>query len=461
MSGTGLRSPRHTFSSSITYRQLHPIAAAPVRPGETIVGYRVQADTYLNQPVLLPWMPPIEYEIGLWAIPLGAYPDYFKDFMVADPEDSNFGTLAGSGGFVHTGVADQGPHWQTPLQYTNRPWAGELAVAGSVEPADIESTYAAWVSTGTYVVARNYYEMEIDTQTGGNPRRDDFQLYDNPPALGKLIRSPLGSMIGIGAPADAMTNTPVSFANSISQWAERLSLLTQTNRTYKEYLEGWGIDPRRVQSLPEPLMLSRRQLRSVDQSASIVQSRRIAGGAAQVSPKGLTVIADPSGGTDFVEAQGPYGMMSTHLDKTFARRWTAVEPTVLLLTHCWWYHAFPGGAAQDSQASHHMDMARMVQASHWGDPAGGMAEYDFLQATDLYRVNGVSKITDEDGTTGPFAMNMLNLFLNGGAFSNSPSFGVYPPWRVTDGQELSADTTNILVNSKGKLSFSVATDLVK
>lgn len=89
----GLRSPRHDFLHGVPSQRLYPLFAMPVRPRETIVGWRTNMSVALTEAVKLALAPNIEIEYAVWKVPISTLGEYFADMFVADFEDSGGGNL--------------------------------------------------------------------------------------------------------------------------------------------------------------------------------------------------------------------------------------------------------------------------------------------------------------------------------------------------------------------------------
>lgn len=208
----------------------------------------------LTEAVKLALAPNIEIEYAVWKVPISTLGEYFADMFVADFEDSGGGNLLnpgplGSGVGVPSGSpAGDGPAANSALHNRTRPWAGEMA--GQVDAAvrDTARSYSPYVSAATFHVARNYYEMELEAGLG---ERISVDLWQAPPIISSRVRGMTQSAVGANVQDDSIPT------GGVAEWAERLSLLSRRNRTYAEYLQGFGVPLSRVRSMPEPLMIQR------------------------------------------------------------------------------------------------------------------------------------------------------------------------------------------------------------
>jgi hypothetical protein len=92
------------------------------------------------------------------------------------------------------------------------------------------------------------------------------------------------------------------------------------------------------------------------------------------------------------------------------------DPGLVLGTIVWWHE---DGEQQDF--GHMFDITRFTHPGHWGNrQGGGVDEEDFIATQSLYQAGGVSLQTGTGFSdeahgqgTGAYAMNALNLYLNG------------------------------------------------
>jgi len=489
----GLRSPRHDFLHGVPSQRLVPLFAMPVRPRETIVGWRTKMEVALTEAVKLALAPMVEIEYGVWKVPISTLGEYFADMFVADFEDSGGGNLLnpgplGSGVGVPSGTpAGDGPAAQSALHNRTRPWAGEMA--GQIDAAvrDTARSYSPYVSAATFHVARNYYEMELEAGLG---ERISVDLWQQPPIISSRVRGMTQSAIGANLQDDQIPT------GGVAEWAERLSLLSRRNRTYGEYLQGFGVPLSRVRSMPEPLMIQRFSLdkdwRTVAPTATAMQGSATYAFPTTVQGRveytGYAVRRlDEIGGTapnmfGSIHDSGA-GMMHYSLDVTRKRRLIIDEPSIILGTMLV-YDMSPSQANFD----HLADITRLISGSLWGD--SNSDEIDFITsqllagAIAMNRNLGIGEPQNptinagfgernQDGQAGPYVMNALNLFLNGDRWSNDnwafrflPQYsGLVPSIDALGGETLNqrrfSDTLESLqLTAVGYHRHGVATELV-
>lgn len=489
----GVRSPRHDFLHGIPSQRLYPLFAMPVRPRETIVGWRTHMSVALTEAVKLALAPNIECEFGVWKVPISTLGEYFADMFVADFEDSGAGNLGtpgplGSGVGVAPGTpAVDGPGAQSALHNRTRPWAGEMA--GQIDAAvrDTARSYSPFVSASTFHVARNYYEMELEVGLG---ERVSADLWQSPPIISSRVRGMTQSAIGANLQDDAIPT------GGVAEWAERLSLLSRRNRTYAEYLQGFGVPLSRVRSMPEPLMIHRFTLgrdwgttaptASVDQGSATYPYPTTVQGRVEYTGYGVRRL-DEIGGTApnmyGVTYDSGAGMMHSTVDLTRKRRLIVDEPSIILGTLLV-YDMSPTQANFD----HLADITRLISGSLWGD--SNSDEIDFITsqllagAIAMNRNVGIGEPQNptinagfgernQDGQAGPYVMNALNLFLNGDRWSNDnwafrflPQYaGLVPSIDALGGETLNQrrfqDTLESLqLTAIGYHRHGVATELV-
>lgn len=479
----GLRNPHHGFAVVTGSRLLQPVFAAPARPMETIVGWRLQLDAMVTQMLRMPWCPPITVEFGAWKVPVSTLGDYFTDLFVADFEDESDAVatarLIEGSGVPHAGtpVSAQGPNSGSALHSRTRHWAGELGTTSASATFDTARAFTPYVSAATYHVARSFYELELElgnsspSSIGGFTRIDD-DLWQTPPVISEYYRSMTGT--AMGATASAVIPT-----TNLAGWAERISLLSRPNRTYREYLQGFGVPDSRIATLPEPLMLLRRRLRPMDAKliGNVVPVSTDQTGVGERYGFGKWASNHTQTGTTFTQAgDSNLSAYMSRIDETRKRRLMIDEPSIILGTVC-----FQVMNTTQQNFAAHMDINRLISGALWGD--ANSDEADFIHAQDLASTSGMSSIpgrpqgteviysgTNEDGVGPPYVMNALNLFLNGDVFTNDVfAFQPYgpggnlqqtvPPGTLTVG-ELSEVSGELQFTATGDFSMGVATDLV-
>lgn len=427
-----------------------------------------------NHMVKAPLAPPIGIEIGFWKVPLSILGDEFTDLIVHDAEDTvaQFGVNPGSAVTMPGGGVSQlnteGPLDGSPMGNRNRPWAGEIGYEDAVVNApDNSRAYAKYVSAATWKVGRTFYDLEFEDQGSSNQRIDD-DLWQEEPRVADLIRGATysGVTAGLGAADSAQFDpglTPPAFADSISQWAERLSLMGNANQTYAEYLQGFGVDISRVGAIPEPVLYQRRVMlpggtSQVVNGFDITQNV----GAALFGDTGNFVqpldgtVGGATGPMSLYGDAGGYRSMVQNFNIRRRRRVICDEPSILLGCVCWW-----PWMVKATQYAHIMDVTRMTHGSHWGNPTGGLDESEFLTAQELADPDGVFTQSDEDGQTGARAFNMLNLYLHGDSFTNDTSrFDYFFPGDSPIGTSFGPPVESRGVNVMLETKLAVATDLV-
>lgn len=478
LSDRGLRNPQHNFLHAHNERFLYPLFAAPVRPNETIVGCRFQADTMFSRMFKAPWFPGCEVEVAAWLMPISSLGDEFLDLFRNDFEDvaqltsPNNEPLGTGVGVAALPIDQQGPNSSRPLQVRNRPWAGELGQQDGEVTLNPALAYAPYVSAATYHVADMFYERDSDAS---NQVRGDDDMWQTPPALGPHTRGATASMVGEAQGDDQI---PIS---SLSEWAERLAILSKPNYTYAEYLESFGVDPSRVAGMPEPLFIQRRRVRRLGSPQVIGNVQFGSSVPAQKSDAGVD-IQPVQGDWQMFSDTGGLSLMGQSWDITRKLRFHCNEPSILLGTLAYWFPDF--GQRSFAQIS---DITRLVSSGMWGD--ANMSEQDFIT---LQAMVGASEARSESETTtkygpgddqrqernlraegSPYVMNMLNLFLNGDTFSNDVgSFRLYGAGDLSEDvptTQLSPQVqetgpigrTNFRLNTTGSFRFGVATDMVR
>jgi len=494
MRARGLRNPRHDFMVNLENQRLCPVFAAPVRPRETIVGWRFAAEVLLGEMVKLAWAPTLDIEFGVWKVPISTLGEYFADLFVADFEDSGGANLltpgplgSGTGMPGSPSVAFHGPNSMSAFQNRTRTWAGEMAGQADSENQNVARVYTPYVSAATYHVARTYYEMELEA---GNRERVSPDLWQSPPLISSRVKGMSQSAVGANLHDDSI---PIG---GVAEWAERLSLLSRRNRTYGEYLQGFGVPLSRVRSMPEPLLIRRVQMdRRIDTaqvwgtvfpgSAAIPPPSSTAGTSNYTGTNYLRL--DEYGGTAPVMLSGltdaGLGMMYGQIDLTRKRRIIVDEPSIILGTALMYE-----GAPSQNDFDHILDVTRLISGSLWGD--NNSDEIDFITSQQLpgaiatTRTFGAGQPTNpavnpgfasvnNDLQNGPYVMNALNLFLNGDRFSNDvwafrylPSLvGLVPPAdgvtiETTRQRRFTDSLRSLQVNCIGRYMHGVATELV-
>lgn len=476
LSTRGLRLPRHTFLVEGAQRELKPLFAAPVRPMETLVGIRLQAEAMFQQMAKVAWFTPMEVEIAVWKVPLSQLGDYFIDLLVADAEDDwlVFPTVSGSGVETDAAGFSMGPHSQSAHQSRNRIWAGEIAPGST----NTQNYYTPYVSAATYHVARSFYEMEMSGEdaAGGTTTegRTSDDLWESPPRLGPHIRTALNSSVPVGSiagsPDDMDTGAVAAFADSIADWAERLSLMTKPNQTYLEYLADFGVDARRLRTLPEPILIQRRKMARLGSPQGFFG---ILGANTGVDPfhenhgesvwNAVSNVAATSTYQIYGDTAGMTNFGASY-DLTRGKRLLIDEPSILLGTYCFWTWM-----NHQDELAHYMEITRMTHGAHWGNPIGGVDETDFLSAAGLWSRDGSAGVVPSEQPTGggnSVAYNLLNLYLNGDSFCNTlENFNTFTVSRGEYGQPTSLDAQDVLeeqrrINVVGQAQFAIASDLV-
>lgn len=485
LSERGLRMPLHNWMTEGNARDLRPLFAAPLRPAETLVGMQFNNDAMFQQMAKVAWFVPIDVECAVWKVPISSLGDEFVDLLVADAEDDWGGAFPSMGG---TGVTAEsagqlsGPQSRTTHHSQPRPWAGENGPVGL--PATTNDYYTPYVSTAVWHVARAYYELELSQDPQPvltlNPRsttlsRDDDTYLTQPPPLGPHIRTALSSAVPVGSiggsPDYDQDATAGAFADSISEWAERLSLLTKPNQTYMEYLADFGVDGSRVGNMPEPIMIQRRTMGRLGSPQGFANLLPIINPGVtpfhEVHGESVFSVFQNAGATATYQIYGDTAGMANFgcsFDLTRGRRIFVEEPSILLGTWAFWPWMHYQG-----DMSHYLEMCRMTHGAHWGNPIGGVDETDFLSASNLWNQDGTSGAIPSEQQTGggsTQAYNLLNLYLNGDNFSNTnANFNPFTVGRGLAQQGAFTAQENAVaqqrVNCIGKAQLAIATDLVK
>ncbi len=483
-SDRGLRNPRHTFGVQTSNRLLMPFMMAPLRPGETLVGLRLEARSFLNQMVKYFHSVPVEVEYCVWKVSVRQIGEFFVDMFTSDLDDSRSSLSVDPSTGLKVAPAPiniQGQQTRLPLQTRDRPWAGELGQADGEVTVAAQAAYAPYVSHALWHIARMCYDLRLNTLNemldgnsvmGTSSVPELPNLYQTPPPVGRLVRSATNSAMGWQTASD---QTPV--ATSLSEWASRLSVVDNPNRTYQEYLKAFGIDPRRIEGMPEPVLMQRRTLRphGSPQVAYVPGPTGITPFEGSTGIRARVLPATAAGTSNAINGDfGGLYNVGCFLDQTRGKRLFVEEPSFLVGTICWWPYDLDQRAFANV-----FDAVYMINSGTWGDPTGGAVdERDFLinRALDS-AVTGTSgeplgsavSGQNEVGQSGPFAMNMLNLFLNGDNYTTSPTYmghlkGMGDGIPATDDQYGSTPTQALGSIAKlwtyGQCRFGVATDLV-
>jgi len=496
LSDRGLRNPRHTFGVSHPSDRLFPLFVAPLRPMETLVGLRFRARSMLNRMCQVNVSPPSEVEYCVWVVPVRSIGNFFTDMFTVDMEDQdNMETGATSAGLPRVAglpINTQGHASRVPLQNRDRLWAGESGQADGELTVDFRASYAPYVSHALWHIARSWYETEINEQMLSDSRTQgwlstaraasDASLYQEPPTIGRLIRSATNSGQAFGAGADLPSTV------SMSEFAMRMSVLDNVNQSWPEFLKAQGVDPRRIDGLPRPVIMQRRLVEPFGSPIAAFAAAPTGAATAALSNDrrgGWYAGQDSATATGMGAAAGAlygnfggYGLMGTRLDVTRGRRLMIDEPSLLVGTLAWRVFDFD----QRSQAQI-FDATFMVNAGTWGvDRLGGSVdERDFIINRNLDRSgedpqgrpegSSTAALSDRGSILQPGVFNMLNLFINGDTYCNVPNeIGKFrrPLSDIIEGTDESFATTNHdlhdPINTRlvtyGDVRFGVATDLV-
>jgi hypothetical protein len=456
---------------------------APLRPNETVIGMRYKAEAILSQMVSHAWTVPMEVELAVWKVSVREIGAFFIDMFVNDLEDEP----AAAGVGPETGqrqaqlpINTQGHQSQVPLQVRDRPWAGENGLPDAGITLDSGRNYAPYTSHALWHIARMCYDMEFaevdrwGRDVGpkiGNFSEDNASLFQNPPRLGRMIRGAVSSAMGFGQGSDA-----IGGLTSMADWAERLSVVDNPNRTYQEYLKAFGVDPKRIPGMPEPVMIQRRRLHPTG-SPQWASVKMTAAGATVFDHKGKNVVQfvdSPTNGNVLFDGGGTV-LLGTHIDEVRGKRLLVDEPSFLVGTMAWWPFDFDWHSG-----AHVFDAAYMINSGTWGDPTGGAVdERDFLisrtidaaqqNSTDLLPAGSAVLHINDAGQGNAFVVNLLNLFLNGDTYCNNSTAlaHVVPPLSRIAAQETdtTADpnlyTNALYLNVRGDVRIGIATDLVR
>lgn len=474
----GLRNPQMNFLHAHNERFLYPLFAHPVRPMETIVGYRLEMEAMFSRMFKAPWFPGADIEVAAWLVPVSTLGSNFVDIFRNDFEDQSQLTSPdieqlGTGVAVATlPIASQGPNSNRPLHTRNRPWAGEIGQLDGETTLAPELAYAPFVSASTYHVADTWYERdgEASNQVAG-----DDDMWQTPPALGPHTRGATVTMRGNASGDDQIPIT------SLAEWAERLLILSKPNYTYREYLESFGVNANQIAGFPEPLYIQRRQVRRLGSPQALGSAAFGSGVPAQKSDAGVD-IEPVQGDWQMFSDAGGLSLMGRRFDITRKCRMMALEPSVLLGTMCYWFPDF----GQRSFA-HVADITRMVNSGMWGDAMPNEQEFISMQ-----NFRGASEARSESETTtkfgpvddqrvernlaaenDPYILNALNTLLHGDTFSNDVgSFRLYGAGDLTENvpttqlSPIAQETgpigrPNFRLITKGRFKVGIATDLVR
>lgn len=458
----GLRTPLMTDLRAIPPHQLHPFLVHPLRPMETLVGMSINGHALLSNMVKLAWTPPIEFEVGVWKVPVASLGDEFQQLLISDPEDEwDLGSdvdRVGTGVRYPPGsVTEQGHLDGSALGDRDRPWAGEIGTPDLEGVSNPARAYAKFTSASTYRVANSFYETEYDE---ANRSQIDDDLYQVPPQLSEHIRGATFSGISAGEASPVTPDSDNIPVDSVSTFAERLSMMGNANLTWAEWLRAWGSDISRISSIPEPVFVKRYMMTNfgspqygpaLTDLANVLTPSQVLNGGETVTEFQQTpgrIFSDSSGLAQFGQV----------VRARRRRRVIADEPSILLGTICWW-----PWMNELNELVAHFDANRMIFGSMWGHPMGGLDEAEFVTVQD---VSGATPGLGHDGASlSNRAFNLLNLYLNGEATSNEPGrfgfrfFGqqVSPFFEAIGGTE----DDQQLVNSMLKTRLAIATDLVR
>jgi len=495
LSERGLRNPRHTFGVQHGSDRLWPLFVAPLRPMETLIGLRMRARSMLNRMTMQAVAIPSEVEYCAWIVPVRTIGEFFTDMFTVDPEDrDNMETGATNAGYPRVAalpINTQGGQSRTPLQNRDRLWAGENGQADADLAVDFRLSYAPYVSHAMWHIARSWYDTEINEVMATDGRTVGYtaaavsanspNLYQQPPVIGRLVRSATTAGIAFGSGVDS----PSAVSNA--ELAMRLSVLDNPNRTWAEFLKSQGVDPRRIDGLPQPVIMQKR----IIELWGDPQPLSYAGPIGMTLPvnsadarSGWYVGTPPNLANAGAAAGGVYGnfmgvgQMGTRLDVTRGRRIMIDEPSLLVGTLLWRLYDF-----DQHSGANQFDAIHMINAGTWGvDGLGsGVDERDFIVAKTLersaedtagYPEGTATAFVNDLGSGNPNIINMLNLFLNGDNYCNAPGElahlrrplashtpGADEVYGVTD--HTLYDPNNTRLVTYGDVRFGVATDLVR
>lgn len=444
----GMRRPKHWAGlSRVGERRLYPFMAHPLRPGETLDSFSLHGETWFSSLLNLIEAPIIEVELGLWVVPLSAYPSWFKEIFTASAEDFEEEGQPENAGMAlpfSTATEPNQGLGSIGFQGVARPWAGEFG-----------AQYMPYVSIGTHEIAQTWYEIANTEDLGSNA-----QNLDQPPEVGEYIRS----MAGNGMLTGGINDPDPSVTSSLSALIESMYLLTKTEQTYAEYLAAHSTDPRRLSHLPHPVLLEQGVLTPYDP--------QVMGGMLSADvPGGITVedefrrhqvveqdrITTTPGAEGLWYANRPFGPLYKRWTTSRRRRLYIQEPSILIGTAVWWTDTFGGNAG-----GHGHDVRFLQNSGMWGDRSFGDVDEAEMFAP--------MSVEDRDGTElGPFIMNAMNLYMGGDSFAYDGEVvgsGVAAPFgfESPSGWDLSAafQSTNgsIACTHKFSVQLNILSDLV-
>lgn len=466
----GLRQPLHVgYVATQDQRLLQPFMAAPVRPGESLVGLSLRGESIMRSIVAEAQAPLTYAELAYWYIPLSALDSFFVELYAGSAEDNleRGATSLSSPGTSVLAAANpvSGQGHQTPgLQAALRPWAGEIGGA-SADNRVAGSEYAPYVSWATYKVATDWYDLDIS-----GLRWQDADLFDDPPALEQWVRSATNSHFTSGAARVDDLSTG-SLNDDLSSIVERMFLLAQPEMTYAEILGAAGVNVnRKLGGLSMPLMKRQHVLHMRESDVMFAQFPRegartsiLSGGTAGDFTNYDIVPGDP-GDSGFMYQRSAVGHLRCDWSDNLRRNMFIDEPGLILGTICWYSLQMNAG-----QYSAHFDITRMTGPGHWGRPGpGGIDEEDFIKRDLLYRLDGTTLQPGDDtggagsNQTGDGVLNFMNLYLNGditsvGDFVSTPGTDEFRFFDPT-GDEHSSRNRN--VNHKFSTQLHVLSDMV-
>lgn len=442
----GLRSPQHVgYVVAAQEQQLLPFMAAPVLPGESLVGMSLRGDSIMRALTMVAQSPLCYADLAYWYIPLSALDRFFVEMYAASGEDkveAGATTLLNPTSSILNApnpVSDQG-HTTPGLQATVREWAGEIGGQDGSDNRVQGSEYLPLVSWATWKVASDWYDLGVLGSRWG-----DSDLFDSPPLVERYIRSATSSHFTLGAGAlDDITTGGGDNIDNLSQIVEKMFLLAQPEMTYPEILAAAGVNVMRnggIGGLALPIMHQQHVIRQqaagnvmfgktdTDLSRDSVLSGS-SGAATQIAP----VPNDPDGASFFYQ-RSAVGHLSCNWSENRRRNLFIEEPGIILGTICWY-----SLLNQDSEYAHMFDITRMTGPGHWGRPSpGGVDEEDFVKRDQLYDRLGTGLQAGADigaigNQTGDAVLNMLNLYLNGDVSSTGLAQAATPDQPDPGGQ---------------------------